>query len=130
MCVRAPAAEDMWHAFNLVRAGDRVTATTFRKVSTWVILWHELLLTARFMLMKAQPSLVELWFERQLIVKKEENGAYTEKLKLQRCTDMVLSLLLQLTQPQRIRLPGLCIKAMVIAKAMQISATWMKQQIY
>lgn len=26
-------AEDMWHAFNLIREGDRVTATTFRKVS-------------------------------------------------------------------------------------------------
>jgi protein pelota len=27
------AAEDMWHVFNLVREGDRVTATTFRKVA-------------------------------------------------------------------------------------------------
>ncbi len=25
--------EDLWHAYNLVRAGDRVTATTFRKVA-------------------------------------------------------------------------------------------------
>lgn len=25
-------AEDMWHAYNLIRAGDRVTATTYRKV--------------------------------------------------------------------------------------------------
>lgn len=25
--------EDLWHAYNLIRAGDRVTATTFRKVS-------------------------------------------------------------------------------------------------
>lgn len=24
--------EDMWHAFNLIREGDAVTATTFRKV--------------------------------------------------------------------------------------------------
>jgi hypothetical protein len=28
----ALAAEDMWHVFNLVRAGDRLTGTTFRKV--------------------------------------------------------------------------------------------------
>ena len=27
------AAEDMWHVFNLIREGDHVTATTFRKVS-------------------------------------------------------------------------------------------------
>lgn len=27
------AAEDMWHVFNLVREGDRVTGTTFRKVA-------------------------------------------------------------------------------------------------
>ena len=26
-------AEDIWHAFNLIREGDRVTATTFRKVN-------------------------------------------------------------------------------------------------
>lgn len=26
------AGEDMWHVYNLVRAGDHVTATTFRKV--------------------------------------------------------------------------------------------------
>lgn len=26
-------AEDMWHVYNLVREGDQVTATTFRKVS-------------------------------------------------------------------------------------------------
>ena len=35
---RAPpprAAEDMWHAYNLIREGDHVTATTFRKVSRW-----------------------------------------------------------------------------------------------
>lgn len=24
--------EDMWHAFNLIREGDAVTATTFRKI--------------------------------------------------------------------------------------------------
>lgn len=24
--------EDLWHAFNLIRVGDRVTATTFRKI--------------------------------------------------------------------------------------------------
>lgn len=29
----ACAAEDMWHVFNLVREGDRVTGTTFRKVA-------------------------------------------------------------------------------------------------
>ncbi len=28
-----PAAEDMWHVYNLVREGDQVTATTFRKVA-------------------------------------------------------------------------------------------------
>jgi hypothetical protein len=27
------AAEDMWHAYNLVREGDKVTASTFRKVA-------------------------------------------------------------------------------------------------
>ena len=27
------AGEDMWHVYNLVRAGDRVTATTFRKTT-------------------------------------------------------------------------------------------------
>ena len=27
------AAEDMWHVFNLVRAGDKVTAVTFRKIA-------------------------------------------------------------------------------------------------
>ncbi len=26
-------AEDMWHVFNLIREGDRVTATTFRKIN-------------------------------------------------------------------------------------------------
>lgn len=26
------AGEDMWHAYNLIREGDAVTATTFRKV--------------------------------------------------------------------------------------------------
>ncbi|GAX81344.1 hypothetical protein CEUSTIGMA_g8775.t1 [Chlamydomonas eustigma] len=26
-------SEDMWHAFNLIREGDQVTATTFRKIS-------------------------------------------------------------------------------------------------
>ncbi len=26
------AGEDLWHAYNLIREGDRVTATTFRKV--------------------------------------------------------------------------------------------------
>ena len=26
------AAEDLWHAYNLIREGDVVTATTFRKV--------------------------------------------------------------------------------------------------
>jgi stalled ribosome rescue protein Dom34 len=26
------AGEDMWHAYNLIREGDDVTATTFRKV--------------------------------------------------------------------------------------------------
>ena len=26
------AAEDLWHAFNLIREGDTVTATTFRKI--------------------------------------------------------------------------------------------------
>lgn len=31
--VPPPPAEDMWHVYNLVREGDRVTATTFRKVS-------------------------------------------------------------------------------------------------
>jgi len=29
----AAAAEDMWHVYNLIREGDQVTATTFRKVS-------------------------------------------------------------------------------------------------
>ncbi|KAF6264488.1 Dom34 protein [Scenedesmus sp. NREL 46B-D3] len=29
----AEEAEDMWHVFNLVREGDRVTGTTFRKVA-------------------------------------------------------------------------------------------------
>lgn len=29
---RPGAAEDMWHAYNLIREGDHVTATTFRKV--------------------------------------------------------------------------------------------------
>lgn len=28
----SPAGEDLWHIFNLVREGDQVTATTFRKV--------------------------------------------------------------------------------------------------
>ena len=28
-----PSAEDMWHAYNLVRPGDAVTASTFRKVA-------------------------------------------------------------------------------------------------
>ena len=28
-----PPAEDMWHVFNLIREGDRVTGTTFRKIS-------------------------------------------------------------------------------------------------
>jgi protein pelota len=27
------AGEDMWHVYNLVRAGDRVTAVTFRKIA-------------------------------------------------------------------------------------------------
>ncbi len=27
------AAEDMWHVYNLVRAGDKVTAVTFRKIA-------------------------------------------------------------------------------------------------
>lgn len=27
------AAEDMWHVYNLIREGDHVTATTFRKVA-------------------------------------------------------------------------------------------------
>lgn len=27
------AAEDMWHVYNLVREGDEVTATTFRKIA-------------------------------------------------------------------------------------------------
>jgi hypothetical protein len=27
------AAEDMWHAYNLIREGDSITATTFRKVT-------------------------------------------------------------------------------------------------
>jgi hypothetical protein len=27
-----PPGEDLWHAYNLVREGDRVEATTFRKV--------------------------------------------------------------------------------------------------
>lgn len=27
------AAEDMWHIYNLIREGDNVTATTFRKVA-------------------------------------------------------------------------------------------------
>jgi protein pelota len=26
------AGEDLWHAYNLIREGDHVTATTFRKV--------------------------------------------------------------------------------------------------
>ena len=30
---QAYAGEDMWHVFNLVRAGDRVTAVTFRKIA-------------------------------------------------------------------------------------------------
>ena len=29
----AEEGEDLWHAFNLIRVGDRVTATTFRKVT-------------------------------------------------------------------------------------------------
>jgi stalled ribosome rescue protein Dom34 len=32
-CAVLCAAEDMWHVYNLVREGDHVTATTFRKVS-------------------------------------------------------------------------------------------------
>lgn len=32
MGVGGEAGEDMWHLFNLIRAGDQVTATTFRKV--------------------------------------------------------------------------------------------------
>lgn len=28
-----PAGEDLWHAFNIIREGDLVTATTFRKIS-------------------------------------------------------------------------------------------------
>lgn len=31
--VLCPAAEDMWHVYNLVRQGDCVTATTLRKVA-------------------------------------------------------------------------------------------------
>lgn len=27
-----PTVEDMWHAYNLIRVGDHITATTFRKV--------------------------------------------------------------------------------------------------
>lgn len=27
------AEEDMWHVYNLIREGDRVTATTFRKIN-------------------------------------------------------------------------------------------------
>ena len=30
--ILAAAGEDMWHAYNLIREGDQVTATTFRKV--------------------------------------------------------------------------------------------------
>ena len=26
------AGEDLWHAYNLIREGDQVTATTFRKI--------------------------------------------------------------------------------------------------
>lgn len=29
----AEEPEDMWHAYNLIREGDRVTATTFRKIT-------------------------------------------------------------------------------------------------
>lgn len=29
----AEESEDMWHAYNLIREGDRVTATTFRKIT-------------------------------------------------------------------------------------------------
>lgn len=29
------AGEDMWHVYNLVRAGDRVTAVTFRKIAVY-----------------------------------------------------------------------------------------------
>ena len=28
----SPAGEDLWHAYNLILEGDRVEATTFRKV--------------------------------------------------------------------------------------------------
>ena len=31
--INPSAAEDMWHVFNLVRAGDKVQAVTFRKVA-------------------------------------------------------------------------------------------------
>lgn len=31
-CTRT-AGEDLWHCYNLIREGDRVTATTFRKVA-------------------------------------------------------------------------------------------------
>ena len=27
------AGEDLWHAYNIIREGDLVTATTFRKIS-------------------------------------------------------------------------------------------------
>ena len=30
---RGLLGEDLWHCYNLVREGDRVTATTFRKVA-------------------------------------------------------------------------------------------------
>ena len=32
-CRLPHSAEDMWHVFNLIREGDRVTGTTFRKIS-------------------------------------------------------------------------------------------------
>ncbi len=31
-CFDLSAGEDLWHVYNLVREGDTVTATTFRKV--------------------------------------------------------------------------------------------------
>lgn len=33
--------EDLWHIFNLVREGDRLFASTTRKVQVWLRSWCE-----------------------------------------------------------------------------------------
>ncbi|GFH25023.1 protein pelota homolog [Haematococcus lacustris] len=51
-------AEDMWHAYNLIREGDRLTATTFRKVGAY----HSLELEEQraFTLFKVQWDAVDI----------------------------------------------------------------------